>query len=632
MLDFFRKKAQSTFLQVTVIVIALVFIFWGVGSYQGSGKNTVASVNGAAISIEQFKRAYEDSYKRYREQTGRDVPEKLVQDGSFRARVREDLIQRLLLLQGAREMGIVVNDVEVQEKIQAMDAFRVGGAFNLPRYQRQLSASRMSPTDFEASMRTDMLTAKVMSQLAAFVDVLPSEIQDRYDYALGRIKLQYLVLPAKGFQGKAKVTDEGLTAFYAEHQDEYKTEPRVQVRYLSFPFAKAGGGGAGAVLAAGAVEAYYEANQARYELPEKRHVRHILIRADATASPEVMDAKRKKAEDLLARLKKGEDFATLAKAYSEDSSASRGGDLGFFGRGQMVPAFEDAAFALLAGETSAVVRTDFGFHLIKLEEMQSARVKELSEVRAEIEKSLLEAQGRDLAYKAATDAYEKIIMAGSMEEYGKKSGVTLTQTDFFSRKKPVAAFQGRDQLLDELFKLKKGELSSLLEGTQEFVILFVIDEQMPAVPELAAVRDRVEKDFVAAQASQLAKEDATALLASVKAGGSLAAEAEKRGVKLLETPFLSRLEPPPAGVPVAMVTQGFSLTTAKSCPENILTQPDGFYVFALKEKKAADATQLAGNEAEIRRAVEQEKRLQIMTGWLNNLRQKAKVTINQDIN
>ncbi|PIY23144.1 MAG: hypothetical protein COZ12_02250, partial [Deltaproteobacteria bacterium CG_4_10_14_3_um_filter_60_8] len=263
MLDFFRKKAQSTFLQVTVIVIALVFIFWGVGSYQGSGKNTVASVNGAAISIEQFKRAYEDSYKRYREQTGRDVPEKLVQDGSFRARVREDLIQRLLLLQGAREMGIVVNDVEVQEKIQAMDAFRVGGAFNLPRYQRQLSASRMSPTDFEASMRTDMLTAKVMSQLAAFVDVLPSEIQDRYDYALGRIKLQYLVLPAKGFQGKAKVTDEGLTAFYAEHQDEYKTEPRVQVRYLSFPFAKAGGGGAGAVLAAGAVEAYYEANQAR---------------------------------------------------------------------------------------------------------------------------------------------------------------------------------------------------------------------------------------------------------------------------------------------------------------------------------------------------------------------------------
>jgi peptidyl-prolyl cis-trans isomerase D len=629
MLDFFRKKAQSKFLQVIVIVIALVFVFWGVGSYQGGNKNVVATVNGADISIDQFKRAYEESFKRYREQTGSDVPGKLVQDGSFRNRVREELIQRLLMLQGAREMGIVVNDVEVQEKIQAMDAFQVDGVFNLERYQKQLTGSRMSSTDFESSMRTDLLTAKLMSQLAGFVEVMPSEIQDRYDYAFGKIKLQYLVLPAAAYQGKVKVTDEGLAAFFAAHQEEYKTEPLVKVRYLSFPFAQSD---KGADLAAGAVESYYEANQSLYEVPEQRHVRHILIRADETASPDVLAAKRKQAEDLLARIKNGEDFATLAKTYSEDSSASSGGDLGFFGRGQMVPQFEDAAFALLGGETSPVVRTSFGFHLIKLEEMRSAHVKGLDEVRGAIEATLLKNQARDLAYKAATEAYEQIIMAGSMEAYGQKSGVTLAETDFFSRKQPVAAFQGRDQLLGELFKLKKGELSSLMEGTQEFVILFVIDEQMPAVPELPAVRQRVEKDFVAEQASQLAQEDATALLAAGKGGSSLAAEAEKRGLKLMETPFLSRVEQPPVGVPLAMAAKGFSLTPANPWPENILAQPNGFYVFALKEKQAADAAQLAGSEADIRRSVEQEKRLQIMTAWLNNLRQKAKLTINQNIN
>ncbi len=628
MLHFFRKQAQSKFLQVTVVIIALVFIFWGVGSYESGSKNTVATVNGANISIAQFKRAYEESVKRYKEQTGRDVPEKLLQDGSFRSRVREDLIQRQLLLQGASEMGIVVNDVEVQEKIQAMEVFRVGGVFNLQRYQKQLAASRLSITDFEASMRNDMLTAKVMSQLGAFVTVVPREIQDRYDYVMGKIKLQYLALQAKGYQGKVKVTDEALAAFFAEHQEEYKTEPRLKVRYLLFPFALSG---KGANLAAGAVEAYYEANQARFELPEKRRVRHILIRADQHDSPEILAAKSKQADALLARLKKGEDFATLAKANSADSSASRGGDLGFFGRGQMVPPFEDAAFALQVGETSEVVRTAFGFHLIKLEEIQAAHVKELGEVRGEIEATLLKTEGRDLAYKAASEAYEQLIMAGSMEEYGKKSGVTLTETDFFSRRQPVAPFQGREQLLGELFKLKKGELSSLIEGTQEFVILFVVDEQAPAVPELAAVRERVTKDFVVAQASQLAQEDAIALLAVGKAGGSLAAEAEKRGVKLMETPFFTRVEPPPAGVPMELMATGFALTTANPWPENILTQPDGFYVFVLKDKQAADPGQLAGSEAEIRRSVEQEKRLQIMTGWLNNLRQKAKVTINQNL-
>lgn len=629
MLDFFRKKAQSKFLQGIVIVIALVFVFWGVGSYQGSGKNTVATVNGEAISIEQFKRAYDTSFKRYREQSGQDVPEKLVQDGSFRAQVLEDMIQRLLLLQGAQEMGIVVHDVEVQEKIQEMEAFRVNGVFSLPRYQQQLASSRMASTDFEGSMRTDLLTAKVMSQLGAFVAVVPREIQDRFAYVFGKIKLQYLALRANDYQGKVKVTDEGLAAFFAEHQEEYKTAPRLKVRYLSFPFAQTG---PGAVLAAGAVESYYAANQSSYEVPEQRHVRHILIRADETASPEVLAAKRKQAEALLARVKKGEDFATLAKTYSEDSSASRGGDLGFFARGQMVPPFEDAAFALLAGETSAVVQTSFGFHLIKLEEMRSAHVKGLDEVRAEIEATLLHNQARDLAYKAASEAYEQIIMAGSMEAYGKKNNVTLAETGFFDRQHPVAALQGREQLLDELFKLKKGELSSLLEGTQEFVILFVIDEQMPAVPELATVRAQVEKQFVAEQAKQLAQEDATALLAAVKAGSTMAAEAEKRGAKLIDTPFLSRVEPPPAGVPLTLAAQGFSLTTANPYPENILAQDDGFYVFALKEKLAADAAQLASNEEAIRRSLEQEKRLQIMTAWLNNLRQKAKVTINKNLN
>jgi len=626
MLDFLRRKAQSPYLQGTVVCIVLVFIFWGVGSYQKGGRNAVATVNGQDVSFEEYRRAYETAFKNFKEQTGRDVPENLIQDGSFKGRVVDELVQTVLLRQGARELGIFVTDAELQEKIQAMEAFRSNGVFDMQRYRNLLAGSRMSTSDFEASLRNDLLTAKVLARLSGFAVATPREIEDRYHYARDEIKLGYMRIGVSQYRDKVEVTDEALTQYLLDNQDSHMTPRQIKLSYLVFPFAEFG---KGVELAAGAVEAYYDEHRAEYDLPEKRHARHILIRTPPGSEDKT--AARKKADDILARLRKGEDFATLAGQYSEDSSAARGGDLGFFGRGQMVQPFEEAVFGLKPGEVSEVVETQFGFHIVKLEEIQAAQVKTVEQVRPEIEEKLKLAQGRGLAFKMAGEAYEQIIMAGSLAAYGEKSGTGLLTTGMFSQREPEKALAEKRQLLQAAFQLKKGELSSLVEGGAEYAILFVEDEKAPELPELAAVRERVEREYVGYQARKMATEAARAVLAALKEGGDRAELAKEHGVEIKDTGYLSRLSNSPKGLPEQMIAQGFGLTQANPYPENVFTQLELNYVFWLDSLRPTDLTFLAAGQEAINTELLREKREGSLVAWLSGLRQTAKIKINQKL-
>ena len=626
MLDLLRRKAQSPYLQGTVIIIVLVFVFWGVGSYQGGGRNVVATVNGEPVSFADYKRAYDVSSDRFRQQFGQDVPESMLADGSFKNRVVDEMIQRILLMQGAREMGVVVTDVELQDKIQKMESFRNNGIFDLERYRQALSSSRLSTTDFEVSVRNDLLVAKVLERLDGFVDTTPRELEDRYHYQNDAIQLGYIMLAAKGYEGKVELADEALTRFYEERAENYKTDRQIKLKYLSFPL---GDLAKDIALDDGVVEAYYQRNRAQYDIPARRRARHILIRSQDGAGQN--DAQRKQIEDILGRLRKGADFAALAKEFSEDGSAAGGGDLGFFSRGQMVKPFEEAVFALTPGEISEVVETRFGFHIIKLEEIQSAHLKGLEEVRPAIEEKLKREQGRNIAYKKASEAYEQIILAGSMAKYGEVTGSKVMETGFFSSPQPDESFVGKVRLLQVAFKLKKGELSSLIEGNQEYAVLFVADEKAPEVPDIALVRQRVEKDFLAQEATRLAEEDAAALLGALKGGAAPEAEAAQRGAKVEQTDYLARQAPNAKGLPWEFMSQGFGLSMVNPYPENPVVQGNNFYVFWLQEQKAAETSSLAAAQTGVQDEVLREKRQAILASWVDNLRQQATITVNQQM-
>ncbi|MGW8288628.1 MAG: SurA N-terminal domain-containing protein, partial [Desulfobulbales bacterium] len=228
MLDLLRKKAQSPLIQGTILIIALVFIFWGVGGYRGSS-NSVAQVNDEVITYEEFQKAYERLANQYRDQFGGNIPKGLLESIDLEGQTLEQLIQRSLLRQGAGEMGILVSDFEVQQAVEKMEAFRSNGSFNVELYQNILSSSGMTPASFEETMRTDLLAGKVIEHLSRFAKLTPLEINDQFAFDNEQVKIEYVSFSGTNFKDKVETGAEQLLTYYDENKENYMTEPQVKL-------------------------------------------------------------------------------------------------------------------------------------------------------------------------------------------------------------------------------------------------------------------------------------------------------------------------------------------------------------------------------------------------------------------
>jgi len=379
MLDLLRRKAQSPLIQGTILIIALVFIFWGVGGYRGSS-NYVAQVNDEVIPYETFQKAYERLANQYTEQFGGNIPKGLLESIDLEGQVVEQLIQRSLLRQGAREMGIMVSDLEVRQAVEEMEAFRSNGVFNVELYQNIISSSGMTPATFEETMRTDLLAGKVIEHLSRFAKLTPMEVNDQFAFDNAQIKIEYVSLTGSDFRDKIEAEEEQLQAYYEENQANYMTDPQVKLQFLAFPYNT----DRKPEVSQEEIASFYQDNFNRYAIPEKRRARHILIKTSEEDAIDELEEKKNRAARILELARTGEDFSELAKQYSEGPSAPRGGDLGAFARGRMVQAFDDAVFSMAEGEISDIVETQFGFHIIKLDKIEPAYTRKLEEVKDEI--------------------------------------------------------------------------------------------------------------------------------------------------------------------------------------------------------------------------------------------------------
>jgi len=261
-----------------------------------------------------------------------------------------------------------------------METFRTDGIFDIGQHKSVLQSSRLTPEAFEASMRSDLITTKVMDALSRFAGVLPAEIRERFNYDFAEINLDYVEVKADDFEKAIEPTPQELTDYFNQNNKRYMTDPRMRIQYLYFPFAEEIDK---AEVTVEEMENFYRQNLERYTNKEKRHARHILIKTSGQDTESTLAEKRKRAEAVLAEATGGgRDFAELAVQYSEGPSAKDGGDLGSFSRGQMVPPFDEAVFALNAGEISDIVQTSFGFHIIKVEEIKKDRAGKVTEVHA----------------------------------------------------------------------------------------------------------------------------------------------------------------------------------------------------------------------------------------------------------
>jgi len=640
MLELLRNKTKSPFIQGTILIIVLVFVFWGVGSSYRGTLNTVAKVNKQPIDYEAFKNAYDRIVDQYRSQFGGTLPKGLIESLGLEQQVIDQLIQQELLRQGARKMGILVSDLEVKQSVEKMEAFRTDGTFNSEQYRAILTGSGMTPTAFEGSMRSDLVTGKVIDQLMRFAKVTPTEVIENFNYENEEIKFQYVVFNAADFKDKVPVSEEAVAAYFEENTNNYMTDPRIKLDFLAFPFATA----EKLVIADVELEAYYRQNISRYGSPEQRSARHILFKTSEGDSEDVLSEKYQQAEQVLELARAGENFGDLARQYSEGPTGPKGGDLGTFSKGRMVKPFDDAISSLSEGEISEVVETQFGFHVIKLEKIEPARTKPLDEVKDSITAILQEQKSGDRAFTNATESYEKIILAGSLAKFSETSATKITETDFFTRKSPADSglqegMINEPAFLDAAFALNKGELSSLVETGKGYAIIFAADKKVSGVALLEKVRDQVEKDYVEQEAETLARESAETMLASLmeqhaQGEDDFTAAAAKLGIPVKESSPINRNGASTTTnkaefLPPQLVGSGFSLTAGNPYPEEIAVDNKNFYVFKFIDRQPPSQDIFSQKEEGLKMDLLEEKKAVILAAWIDNQRSKATVEINE---
>jgi peptidyl-prolyl cis-trans isomerase D len=633
MLDLLRKKAQSPLIQGIILIIVLVFVFWGVGSSYRGSTNSVATVNDEPIPYEAFQKAYEQLATKFRDQFGGNIPKGLLESFDLEGQAIEQLIQRTLLRQGAEKMGIMVSNLEVQQAVEKMEAFKTNGVFDVQLYKNIISGSGMTPASFEATMRTDLLAGKVLAHLSRFAKLTPLEVKEQFGLDNEQISIEYTSFTAADYEDKVEVNEEELLAFYEENKNNYMTEPQVKLDFIFFPFNP----DQKPEISDEEAESFYRQYFSRYNIPEQRKARHILLKTTAEDSEDVLREKLEKAEQVLELARSGEDFAELAKQFSEGPSAPKGGDLGLFPRGRMVKPFDDATFALQEGEISDIVETQFGFHIIKVEKVEPARVKPLEEVKGEIITQIQNKKAEDLAFNNATEAYEKIILAGSLDKFNKQNTeITVEQTDYFPRKSPeksgfTKGIVNEPAFLNAAFTLNKGELSSLIETPKGYAIIFATDKKAPEVTLFESVKEQARQDYISKKSLTMAKEAAESMLEALKEQKSIefASEVQKYDKTLEDSGYITRNDFAGSQLPSQIATLGFELSADSPYPEEVVSSNSRFYVFRLKERRPPVSDLFTEKENEFRTGLLERKKAFILESWLANMRSKAEIEINE---
>lgn len=632
MLQIFRDKAQSTFIQAVVLVIALVFIFWGVGTNMMNNREAAIVVNDEEISFQDYQQVYDQLLSNYRQQFGGSVPEELLQSLGLSQQVKNQLIQGALLRQGATAMGLMASAPEVQRRIQAMVQFQENNSFNLDKYKSTLKNNRLTPHKFEEDMRYDMLSSKAVSSIGDFATIVAeTEILDKFQQDKESISLLFSKISPINFQDKVTIEEEKLLAWFEQNKETYKTAPRIKLKFLSFPYDSES---KNITISDEQLEKSYQENLARYQVPEKRHARHILLKADENSSTETLASQLAKAEVVRAKAMAGEDFTVLAKTFSEGPTKDSGGDLGTFTKGQMVKPFDDAVFSMKEGEISEVVKTRFGYHVILLEEILPAATVPLAEVREELAKELKNKLARPAVFQKANDAYEGIIAAGSLQQYALiNPDATIMETDFFSRSDFPKSLDNAPIIQDTAFSLKSGELSSLLESPGGYSILYAEAIQEPTVPSLESVRTKVTEDYTAELAKTLALEKSKGLLAALKSGTAFSEAAKTFDVEVKEATLLRNSAGPEAnGFPSALLQKVFALSSDTPLPDEAQTVGSDLYLYQFTKRTLPDPAALTTEEKQqYRTEILDSKQNLLLIAWLRHQEKTADIYSNKNL-
>lgn len=534
MLENIRESSQGLTAKIILGFIILTFAVAGIGSYSNSVDSSVADVNGEKISQDEFNKAYQAQRNRMAQQFG-DMFETLSADpgymSNFRNGVVDSLINQKLVDQNSETLAIRVADQRIKSTIRNMPEFQVDGVFDNNRYLAMINqAGFYQSSDFRDYLRTEMTRRQITQALVTSEFSLP--YQESIFTALQNQQrdIRFATINAEQFKATIELTDEEVNDYYLANQSRFENQEQVKVNYITLDvsdIAKT------IVLTDADVEAYYQNNINQYREEEQRRVAHILIEV----GDDEADAKAR-AEALLVKINAGEDFATLAKENSADTfSGENGGDLDWIDAGVMDPAFDEAAFALIdVGSVSDVVKTEFGFHIIKLTDYKAEKVQSLDEVREELVAKAKKEKAQDKFFELQQEvARLSFEFPDSLDDAANAINATVKTSNWLTRGTNAAPFDVSNVVETAFSDIVVSEQlnSDIVVVSDNLAIVMRLNEyQEASVKALTEVSGQIKAILIAQKASEKAQAVADELLVAFKAGTDITEQLTKIGATM----------------------------------------------------------------------------------------------------
>jgi peptidyl-prolyl cis-trans isomerase D len=625
MLQFMRKQhSKLKWVLVFVIfvlgagmVVSLTPYFGDVGSVSFS--SDVARVGGESVSAAEFQTAYQ-TYIRRLQQNNPNLSPEILKVFRYDQQILESLIAQKVVLAEARRLGLGVTSQELQQHIVTNPNFLAGGSFiGLERYEALLRQNQLTTEEYESSLRNVLTMAKVQSFVTAGVSISDKEVENEYRNRNEKATLSYFIIDPAKLESKVPApSDQDLREYFEKNKARYEVPQKRKTRYAFADMVKYR-----TVLTAtdDELRIFYEAHSEEYRLPEQVTAQHILFKTEGK-TPEQVEEIRKKATEVLTRAKNGEDFAKLAKQFSEDTSAAQGGNLGTFGRGNMVPQFEQAAFGLGVGAISDLVTTQFGFHIIKVNGKQEGRLRTFDEIKEAIRPRLLFDKAREKAKDVAEQIALDLVTNKDLDAVAAKHGVAVRETGLLEQSASIPEFGNSMEFQTKVFSMMKDEFGTALQVQNGYVVPQVVDIQEKHDATFDEARAKVTADARSEKARELATTNANKVREQIEAGkASLEALAASVGGEVKTSDKLTRGGSiPDFGSVAERNDEIFSLPVGKPAPPTTFSGKT--LVFAVKTRDEVKPDEMQKALPGLREEMLPAKRDRYFEAYIQDLQKK----------
>jgi len=625
-------RRHRDWLKWSLGLVCVAFVLFYIPDFlKGTGadaasSDTIAKVEGHEITAGEFRRTYQAQVQAYRSAYGANMNDQLLKQLGIEQQILQQMVDERAALAEAERLGVTVSDEEVRQRIFAMPAFQENGGFiGEQRYQQLLRMQRppMMPSEFETNVRRGLTVEKLRASLTDWLAVPDKELEEAYRRRNDKIKLAVVTFNADSFRGQATASDADVASHFEAHKNDFKIPEKRKIRYVLLDIEAMRGK---VVVPPADIEKAYNSSIEQYTTPEQVRASHILLKTEGKTDADV----KAKAEAILKQAKAGADFAELAKKNSEDeSNAKNGGDLDYFGRGRMVPEFDQAVFAMQPGQISDLVKTQYGYHIIKLVDKKSAATRSLAEVRQQLTDQLAYERAQAQAAVLAEKLEKQVSKPADLDKAAKAEGLAVQESGFFAREEPILGLGPAPEAANKAFDMKPGDVAGPLRASRGLVFETLVAKQDPYVPKLDEVKERVRDEVIRQKARDLSTQKAAELAAKLKAAPDFEKAAKAAGFEAKTTELIARDAPiPDLGAAPAVEDAAFKLPVG--AVSTAIATDNGTAVVKVLDKKEVTADEWSTAKDRFRDEQLAEKRNRFFSAYMVKAKQKMKIDVNRE--